>query len=70
MLRYGTNPYLIARQFAGLNRVQAAMMLPSSETSLKEYESGQKKKKPPDKRTAQNKTYMNYILKNKEMQAI
>ncbi len=42
MLRYGTNPYLIARQFAGLNRVQAAMMLPSSETSLKEYESGQR----------------------------
>lgn len=40
MPRTSTNPYLLARQFAGLNRVQAAMMLPSSETSLKEYETG------------------------------
>lgn len=42
MLKSSTNPYLAARQFAGLNRVQAAMMLPSSETSLKEYETGQR----------------------------
>lgn len=40
MLHKSGNCYLNARMWAGLTRLQAAMRLCSSETSLREYESG------------------------------
>lgn len=42
MLKPGDNPYLNARLYAGMTRLQAALALPSSETSIKEYELGQR----------------------------